>query len=461
MKENYSIDVLMQAIARILGGAITFVSVYLYTYIFNESIIGQYNIVLSTINIIASLGTLWLSQSILRFYDKDDDFGMIISFSLISVIICLVTFFIFNLLYSCDINLWSYLYVVIIVLYNIFDAVFRRSRRLYDYVLLELLLSFSKVFPMILITRIYKNYDSIFMSQCIVTSLFFLFLIIKHRSVFVRSSYKISFNNLYKYLHFGVPLMGLAISNWFLTTSDRYIIKYFGNDSQVGIYSTNYSLANSIYMMFSLIIINAYHPILMKKWSESKEDTYKLLSHTIDLYLMVMIPITFYGCLKSSVLLSLFNGNLYQKYNSVFNWTAIGIFFYGLSLLLHKYYEFEEKTKNILIINLIAALANIIMNICLIPVFGFAVASFTTFLSYIIYIVIVRVSTYKKCKIYVNLRKMLLVIIIVFIFFMIDRMFIHSSSIISFFVEGFLFCVYVFIMYQVTGVLKLKDIYGK
>lgn len=95
MKENYSIDVLMQAIARILGGAITFVSVYLYTYIFNESIIGQYNIVLSTINIIASLGTLWLSQSILRFYDKDDDFGMIISFSLISVIICLVTFFYF------------------------------------------------------------------------------------------------------------------------------------------------------------------------------------------------------------------------------------------------------------------------------------------------------------------------------------------------------------------------------
>lgn len=345
-----------------------------------------------------------------------------------------------------------------LVLYNVFDAIFRRARRLKSYVLLELLLAVARVFPMIIIGKITKDYNSIFASQCIVLFIFFAVLIVKNKSALLNAKYKVSRTMLNQYLHFGVPLMGLAISNWFLTTSDRYIIKFFGNNADVGIYSTNYSLANSIYMMFSLIVINAFHPIIMKEWGKSKENTLKLVSNTIDLYLMLMVPLTFYGCLKANLLLSLFKGDLYASHSWIFSWTALGIFFYGLSLLLHKYYELTERTKMILVINLIAAVSNIIMNFLMIPRFGFGIAAFTTFVSYIIYIVIVRMLTRTSFKLRINIRKAFVVIVCALVFFIADYFLVKTDSILSFFIEGFIYVVYTAIIYQIFKVIDLRQI---
>ena len=47
MKNKYAKDVGMQAIARIGGGLISFISVFILTYLFDESQIGQYNLILA------------------------------------------------------------------------------------------------------------------------------------------------------------------------------------------------------------------------------------------------------------------------------------------------------------------------------------------------------------------------------------------------------------------------------
>lgn len=445
----------MQGFARVVGGFLSFFAIFILTYLFNESELGEYNLILSTVNIIASLGTLWLSQSVLRFYEEKD-FGAVLILTGASIFICLFAYNILNILLNQTSSPWVYAYVVMIALYNIFDTMFRRARRLRDYVMLELLLAISKIFPMIVFGIITKDYNSIFSSQCIVLMAFFIMFFVKNNKLFRHASYKVNITMLRQYLRFGVPLMGLAVSNWVLTTSDRFVIKYFGGSVQVGIYSTNYSLANSIYMMFALIVINAFHPIIMKQWKIDKKETLKLISHTIDMYLLLMIPLTFFGCLKSNVILNMFKGNLYASHDWIFNWTALGIFFYGLSLLFHKYYELIEKTTMILIINLLAAISNIILNIILIPVIGFDVAAFTTFVSYIIYIIIVRVLTYKKFKLSINVKNLMVVMVAVMFFFVIDRIFVQKRTIIFFFIEGCVYVVYIAIVYSVTKIFDIK-----
>lgn len=448
----------MQGIARLLGGFLSFIAIIMFTYLFDESQIGEYNLVLSTLNIVTSLGTLWLSQSILRFFDEKKDLGDILVFILGSSLLCIFMLMFANLFFEFKIDWFVMVYLVLLVLYNVFDAIFRRARKLIDYVILEVIFAFSRVIPMVFIAIVTKNYNSIFLSQSLVLFGFFTMMIMKYKNDISELKVSINFNMLYRYLNYGLPLMGLAISNWFLTTSDRYIIKYFGHNAQVGIYSTNYSLANSIYMMFSLIIVNAFHPIIMKEWDKKNNNVYKLVSYTIDLYLIIMIPLTFYGCLKSKILLSLFKGNLYATYYDIFIWTAVGIFFYGISLLLHKYYELIKNTKMILFFNLIVAMLNIFLNVLLIPLYGFNIAAFTTFISYIMYILIVRLLTRKVFPIKINIKNFFISIISVCLFYYFDIIFVKNSSITMFFIEGILFVVYILLVYLLTGILKLEMI---
>lgn len=455
---NYSKDVLMQGIARISGGILSFIAIFVFTYLFDEAEIGEYNLVLATINIITSITTLWLSQSILRFYNGTEELGSILSMTFFSVLISLMACFIYAVCAGIDLNIWVYIYAVIQVLYNIFDAVFRKERLLNEYVMLEFFIALGRLFPMIIIAPFTHSYSAIFISQSVVVLLFFVSEFIKKLDLIKKCSFKIKRIQLLNYLKFGIPLIGLSISNWFLTTSDRYIIKYLDDNIKVGVYSTNYSLANSIYMMFSLIVVNAYHPIIMKEWSIDKKNTRNLVSQAIDLYIMFMIPLTVYGCMKSNILLSLFKGDLYAANYGIFNWTAIGIFFYGISLLVHKYYELNNKTSVILIINLIAAISNIVMNFLMIPKFGFGIAAFTTFVSYVIYIILVRLLTYKNFKLNINKRWIMIEIVTALVFYGMDYKFVQKNNIITFLIEGCIYVLYTLIVYQITRIVDIKNL---
>lgn len=455
---SYSIDVFMQGVARILGGFFSFIAVFLLTYLFSESEIGEYNLILSTVNIIASLSTLWLSQSVLRYYDENKDLGAVILLLGASTIAGICAYLIFNVFADQTHSIWPYAYIVLMVFYNVFDAVFRRARRLKDYVMLELLLAIGRVFPMLFLAKLTHDYNMIFASQCIVVAFFLVYLLIKEHEAFKTTNYSVSKRMFRQYMKFGLPLMGLAISNWFLTTSDRYIIKFYDSNKEVGIYSTNYNLANSIYMMFSLIVVNAYHPIIMKEWNKDKKETLHLVSHALDLYIMLMVPVTFYGCLKSNILLGLFKGNLYASQYWIFNWTALGIFFYGISLLFHKFYELTQRTNVILLLNIIAALSNIIMNFTMIPFWGYGIAAFTTFLSYIIYILIVRLLTFRKFKVHINTKILTISISSAAFFGFFDHFLIKDNNIITFFIEGIVYVIYTAFVYQTFGILKLKKI---
>lgn len=454
--KGYSKDILIQGFARISGGLLSFVSLYLFTYLFNEEILGEYNLILTTINIITSVSTLWLSQSVLRYYNENKQIGSILLISVFCIIVSVLMYHLYMSVTDIDRNVWAYVYVVVLIIYNILDAIFRKSRRLIYYVSLELALSLGRLFPMFIIARITHDFNSIFFSQIITIGVFLCILIIQEHDVFTNTIYSIDKKELIKFLKYGMPLLGLSISNWFLTSSDRYIISYYGNDAQVGIYSTNYSLGNSIYMMLGLILVNAMHPIIINQWEIRPEKAVETVSNTTDYYFLFMSPLVFFGCLKSNNLLGMFNGDSYSIHSSIFIWTVLGIFLYGIGLLLHKYYECIQSTSSILIMNLIAATFNIILNFLLIPHYGFEVAAFTTFLSYLLYVLIVYFRTFRVFPVKIKWLNLIKIILCLILFALIDFMFFNNNSIVLFFVEGLLFIGYVIGFYHCFKLVNIK-----
>ena len=454
--ESYNKDILMQGIARIVGGALSFLSVFVLTYLFSEEILGKYNLVLTTINVITSISTLWLTQSILRFYKDKNQIGSLLVLALVCSFLSLILFNIYALTTATSSSIWAYLYIFVLVAYNFLDAILRKGRRLIYYVILELLFSVGRLFPMVILVKITNDYNSIFTSQFLIIVLFLIVLVIKENGIFKTTSYKLDKSELLKFVRYGVPLVGLAVSNWFLTSSDRYIIRFMGDDVQVGIYSTNYSLGNSIYMMFALILINAMHPVIISLWEKNKNESIKAVSKTLYLYLLFMTPLVFYGTLKSKVLLSLFKGISYSNHYSIFIWTVLGIYIYGISMILHKYFECIQKTNIILYLNIIAAGLNILLNLILIPLFGFEIAALTTFISYLLYAFLVWLISHKHFPISIPFSKIILVLLSVVVFYVADFFIIQSESVLVFLLEGLIYVVYTLIIYQIFRIYNIK-----
>ena len=157
----------------------------------------------------------------------------------------------------------------------------------------------------------------------------------------------------------------------------------------------------------------------------------------------------------------MFKGNSYSEHSSVFIWTVLGIFIYGISLLLHKYYECIQKTNNILVINIIAAVFNIAANFVLIPILGFEAAALTTFLSYLLYAMIVWIRTHKQFPVKINVINLLKILGSIIIFYLIDRALIRSTSVIFFFAEGIIYVLYTAAMYQLLKVCDIKQVLTK
>lgn len=458
MSDSYRKDVYIQAIARIFGGLFSFASIIIITYLFDESEIGRYNLVLSTLQIITSLLTLWLSQSILRFFEEGKDESFIIVVTAIVMIVTVIAVLIYGAFQR--LSIWAVLYSLVLVIYNVLDAVYRKSRHLIKYALLELLLSIGRFFPMFILVSLIKSYDTIFISQTMVITLYIIILLAKNR----RIKFEIKKVNLFevkRYFKYGIPLVGLSVSTWLLGASAKYIIAYFESDASVGVYSVVGSLSHSIYSMFTLIIVSAFHPIIINKWKENEKKIVPFVSKVIDYNVLLLTPLVFYGCLKSPILLQVFKGDIYASYSSIFVWGAISSAISAMSLLTHKYYELTENTKMIFIYNLISAIVNIILNIILIPLYGFQVAAMVGVVSTVVYYLLVKISTLRVFPVRMSIKTLVVSLSSVVVFYLIDRILQIKQNFISFFIEGIIFVAYTLAIYIITKVLDVSFLFHK
>ena len=104
--------------------------------------------------------------------------------------------------------------------------------------------------------------------------------------------------------------------------------------------------------------------------------------------------------------------------------------------------------------------SDIVANFILIPIIGFEAAAFTTFLSYVLYTIIIRVRTHNKFVIKIDIKNLCVEIVALALFFAVDR-FLNFDSLFSFFIEGFLFVIYVLIVYQIFKVFNSIELIGK
>nr|MBC8526081.1 polysaccharide biosynthesis C-terminal domain-containing protein [Candidatus Cloacimonadota bacterium] len=192
-----------------------------------------------------------------------------------------------------------------------------------------------------------------------------------------------------EYFSYGWPFGIMMVFIWIMTLSNRYIIKFYYNSFEVGIYSALSNISSqSLNFLFSGLMFAVY-PVLVKSWrTGSKKATSQLMTKFIRIYLIICMPALVGLILLYSPIIKLFTTSEFLYGYNIMPYLAITSFLVGLNQYFSKPIELKKQTKLLLIIMLCTSVVNILLALTLIPKYGLLGAAISTFISYIILLVI-------------------------------------------------------------------------
>lgn len=181
-------------------------------------------------------------------------------------------------------------------------------------------------------------------------------------------------------LAFGLPLVPASLAGWVLNLSDRYFVNAFDGPAAVGVYAAGSTVGLAINALavapFTLAWGAAY-------WEIARRDDARAV---IGRVLTGFAGLASFGALALSALATdAFRVLLTPEFDAgryVTPFAAFASVGYGLFTILTTGINLEGRTRQVPLIVGLAAVANVVLNLALIPLIGPMGAALSTLLSY-------------------------------------------------------------------------------
>ncbi len=184
---------------------------------------------------------------------------------------------------------------------------------------------------------------------------------------------------IFKYLKVSLPVVPHQYSVYLLDASDRLVMDQLNTSTEeIGKYNFAYGFGN-YFSMFSMAIGLAIGPMLNQKLKENKLFHYRDVIFAVQL---MFFAISFSVSLWCKEIFQLLVNN--DILSSLYPLAIIIIMSYNYRpqyLAVSIRLVYFERTKKLWRISLIAGLINLVLNIFLIPIYGFQIAAATTFVA--------------------------------------------------------------------------------
>lgn len=210
-------------------------------------------------------------------------------------------------------------------------------------------------------------------------------------------------------IKFSLPYIPAGISANIIQVINRPLMLYLTDESTTGIFTANYKLG-IIMMIFVTMFDFAWRPFFLNNAKDPEAK--KLFSKVTTLFVVTGSLI----CLITSVFLNdiiLIFGSSYRTGQYIVPVILLAYLFNGIYVNLMPGIYFKKKTKYLPYITGVAAIANVICNLLLIPHFNMMGAAISTLISYVIMAVCLYFVSQKYYKIDYEKGKILFLIFFV------------------------------------------------
>lgn len=177
------------------------------------------------------------------------------------------------------------------------------------------------------------------------------------------------------------PLMLSAAFTVIYTRIDQVMLKFITNNANVGVYDAGVKISEVWYFIPALIVSSLF-PAIINSQKVSRvffeQRIMKLYSLLFYLALCVALPVTLFA----DHIINVLYGSAFAGASSVLSlyvWAGIPVF---LSIAISSYLIAENKTIVSFVSSIIGMVANIVLNLILIPLYGTSGAAVATLISY-------------------------------------------------------------------------------
>lgn len=195
-------------------------------------------------------------------------------------------------------------------------------------------------------------------------------------------------------LNFNIPLIPHYLSLIVLGQADRIMIKYFCGESDAGIYSFAYSIGSALIVLMSAI----NGSLVPWSYEQLRDKVYDKLKQVTNLLCVFFAVITAIVTLISPEVVRFLGTSAYYEAVYVIPMVALGVYFtfcYNLFSTVEFYYS---ATRYVMVASCAGAILKIVLNVFVIPLFGFIAAAFTTLICYFMFMIMHYIFMKKVCR---------------------------------------------------------------
>ena len=380
-------------ICSFLQRGISMITTPVFTRLLTTNEYGKYNVFNSWYGILTIIVSLYLyggvhQQGLIKF-DKERD---VFTSSLLGLTTTLVAFW--TIIYLVFSNFWNQLFsltnmqMLAMLLMIQTSAIFvfwtNEQRVEYKYralVLVTLLVSLAK--PLLGIALVRHSEDKVtarILGLALVELIGYsgLFVVLMRRGKKFFSARFWRYATLYN-----LPLIPHYLSQIVLNSADRIMIDSLVGDSEAGIYSLAYSVS-SIMVLFNTALSQTIGPWLYQKIKDHKAEEMAPIGYTT---VVVIAAVNLLLIILAPEAVAIFAPKTYYDAIWIIPPVAMSALFLYSYDLFAKFAFYYEKTFFVMIISVIGAGLNIVLNYIFIPLYGYIAAGYTTLACYIVYAV--------------------------------------------------------------------------
>jgi len=383
-------------LGAILQPLAAFILLPLYTTALTPTDYGILGLVVMTGKVLGVIFALGLRPGMFRsFYDYTEEKAqkVVVSTTIILTAISSLFLVLFGILFSSPLAHWllgSQTYQILLVIiifstvFNLFNqitfSIFRIQHQAKKYVLFQLSFFFIRVGIIIyMVSVMHLGVYGVLGGQLITAILSFIILF-KFTKYYLLPRFSVS--EAKKMFQYGAPLIFVGLFGFISTYADRYIINYYMDLQEVGLYTLAYQLGMlmSITLVTPTKLVWAPAFLSVKDYSNFKDFSAKALT-----YLLFIGGFLFLGiALLSKEVLHIMSNPKYWSAYTIVPIIALTYLIWSTRSILEVGITLKRKTSIIALYMFIGAIINLFLNVLLIPSYGMTGAAYATLFSFTI-----------------------------------------------------------------------------
>jgi O-antigen/teichoic acid export membrane protein len=172
---------------------------------------------------------------------------------------------------------------------------------------------------------------------------------------------------------YGLPIAMALMLNFFLGNADRYLLKYYRSDAEVGAFSIASLLVDQpIGTLFQTLMLAVFPTVSAVYEAEGRDATEHLVGRLTRVYLLLAVPAgVLFSVLAYPIMQVLPQREEFRQAYTVAPWLALASVTYGLHYYATFGLHLARRSEQLLLVTLISIAVNLVGNWYTVPAHGY------------------------------------------------------------------------------------------